>query len=337
VMLTHRGMVESTRAWVEIVGLLPGDRYPVVNPFSHIGGHKTGLLAALVAGATVYPIPRFDPLALAKLIEREEMTFLQGPPAMFQGLLDAMIGRGTPPTSVRVAVTGSANIPPALVRRMQATLTLDAVHAGYGLTEATGVCTITRAGDPLDVVTRTSGRPIPGVEVRIRDAHEPGDEGEILVRGAGVMRGYLDDPDATAEVIDGDGWLATGDVGALDTGGHLEIRDRLKDMVIVGGFNAYPAEIERVLGEHDGVLQAAVVGVPDERLGEVPVAFVVRARHDPPTDAELIEHVHDRLATYKVPRAVFFLNELPMNAIPKVDKVTLANVARELFTPSTTA
>src|SRR5262249_5802012 len=160
-----------TRSWVEIVGLGPGDRYPVVNPFSHIGGHKTGVLAALVAGATVYPLPRFDPSALVRLIEREEITFLQGPPAMFQGLLDAITARSKhPPRSVRVAVTGSANVPPALVRRMQATLTLDSVHAGYGLTEATGVCTITRADDPLGIVTRTSGRPIPGVEVRIRDA-----------------------------------------------------------------------------------------------------------------------------------------------------------------------
>src|SRR5262245_16334763 len=335
VMLTHRGMVETTRAWVEIVGLRAGDRYPVVNPFSHIGGHKTGLLAALVAGATVYPISRFDPPALVKLIEREAITFLQGPPAMFQGLLDAVVARDAPPpTSVRVAVTGSANIPPPLVRRMQATLTLDAVHAGYGLTEATGVCTITRADDGLDVVSRTSGRPIPAVEVRVRDANAPGDEGEILVRGPGVMLGYLDDDDATAEAVDADGWLATGDIGAFDADGNLEIRDRLKDMVIVGGFNAYPAEIERVLGQHAGVLQAAVVGVPDPRLGEVPVAFVVRARNDPPTDAELIGHVRERLATYKVPRAVYFLNELPMNAIPKVDKVILANVARELLTTS---
>jgi acyl-CoA synthetase (AMP-forming)/AMP-acid ligase II len=335
VMLTHRGMVETTRAWVEITGLGPGDRYPVVNPFSHIGGHKTGLVAALVAGATVYPVGSFDAPALAKLVDDEAITFLQGPPAMFQGLLDAVASRGAPPpTSVRVAVTGSANIPPALVRRMQATLTLDAVHAGYGLTEATGVCTITRAGDPLDVVTRTSGRPIPGVDVRIRDAHHQGDEGEILVRGPGVMRGYLDDDGATADAIDHDGWLATGDVGALDADGNLEIRDRLKDMVIVGGFNAYPAEIERILGEHDGVLQVAVVGVPDERLGEVPIAFVVRAARQPPTEDQLLDFTRERLATYKVPRAIFFLNELPMNAIPKVDKVMLGNVARELVTRS---
>src|SRR4029079_19585586 len=131
-------------------------------------------LAALVEGETVYPVGSFDTSAVASLMDREALTFLQGARKMLQGLLDAVIARGTPPpTSVRVAVTGSANIPPALVARMQATLTLDAVHAGYGLTEATGVCTITRADDPLDVVTRTSGRAIPGVEVRIRDTDEP--------------------------------------------------------------------------------------------------------------------------------------------------------------------
>jgi acyl-CoA synthetase (AMP-forming)/AMP-acid ligase II len=281
-------------------------------------------------------VARFDAPALADLVEQDAITFLQGPPAMFQGLLDAVTADDrSPPTSVRVAVTGSANIPPALVRRMQATLTLDAVHAGYGLTEATGVCTITRADDPLEVVTRTSGRPIPGVEVRtVNDGSHGEDEGEILVRGPGVMVGYLDDPEGTAAVIDAQGWLHTGDAGALVTGGNLEIRDRVKDMVIVGGFNAYPAEIERVLGEHAGVRHAAVVGVPDERLGEVPVAFVVRTADRPPTDTELIAFVDERLATYKVPRAVYFLNELPMNAIPKVDKVVLANLARDLITPS---
>ena len=196
---------------------------------------------------------------------------------MFQSLLDRIDASGAPaPDSVRVAVTGSANIPPALVRRMKDGLRLDAVHAGYGLTETTGVCTMTRADDPLELVTQTSGRAIPGVEVRI-DTDSPDGDGEILIRGVGVMRGYLEDPDATAEVMRPGGWLATGDVGALDVQGNLTIRDRLTDMVIVGGFNVYPAEIERVLGEHETVAQAAVVGVPDPDKGEVPVAFVVAA------------------------------------------------------------
>jgi HIP---CoA ligase len=330
VMLTHGGMVRSTQEWIDVVGLRPGDRSPIVNPMAHIGGHKTGLLAALCAGATAYPIERFEASQLAELIDTEELSFLQGPPAMFQALLDAIDARrGRSPKSVRVAVTGSANIPPALVQRMKQTLGLDAVHTGYGLTEATGVCTITRADDPLDLVTRTSGRPIPGMEVRIAGATQPLDEGEIEVRGAGVMLGYLDDPDGTADAIDADGWLATGDVGFLDADGNLAICDRIKDMVIVGGFNAYPAEIERVLSEHDSVADAAVVGVPDDRLGEVPVAFVVRSGA---VDAEgLIAWVNERLASYKVPRAVWFLGKLPLNSVPKVDKVALANVAREML------
>lgn len=330
VMLTHGGMVRSTQEWVQVVGLRPGDRYPIVNPLAHIGGHKTGLLASLCAGATAYPIPRFDAPQLAGMIGHEELSFLQGPPAMFQALLDAIDARRGPrPQSVRVAVTGSANIPPALVVRMKETLGLDAVHAGYGLTEATGVCTITRADDPVELVTRTSGRAVPGIEVRIAGATQPRDEGEIMVRGAGVMLGYLDDPEGTAAAIDADGWLATGDVGFLDADGNLAIRDRITDMVIVGGFNAYPAEIERVLREHDAVGDAAVVGVPDERLGEVPVAFVVRTSAiDPDT---LIAWVNERLASYKVPRAVWFLSALPLNSIPKVDKLALANVAREML------
>jgi acyl-CoA synthetase (AMP-forming)/AMP-acid ligase II len=351
-LLTHRGMVTTTREWVRVVGLRHRDRYPIVNPCSHIGGHKTGLLACWCSGATAYPIARFDPQRLRSLIERDGITFLQGPPAMFQALLDAIdADTMPPPSSVRVAVTGSANIPPALVVRMTETLQLDAVHAGYGLTEATGVVAITRADDPLEVVTRTSGRPIPGVEVRVvdPDGHPlpPGNDGEIQVRGPGVMRGYLDDPRATAEVIDPQGWLATGDVGGLDADGNLAIRDRIKDMVIVGGFNAYPAEIERVLCEHPAVARAAVVGVPDDRLGEVPVAFVVpsAADRDPASthasiaadasslaDADtLISWVRERLASYKVPRAIWFVDDLPLTAVPKVDKVALAASARDLL------
>ena len=325
--LTHRGMVSTTREWVRIVGLRPGDRYPVINPCSHIGGHKTGLLACMVAGATARPIARFDPAALRHLIERDGITFLQGPPAMFQALLDTIDAGGEPPPdSVRVAVTGSANIPPALVVRMRDTLGLDAVHAGYGLTEATGVCTMTRADDPLALVTETSGRAIPGVEVRIV---APDDE--IEVRGVGVMRGYLDDPDATAAVMRPGGWLATGDVGALDVDGNLSILDRLHDLVIVGGFNVYPAELERVLAEHPAVAQAAVVGVPDDARGEIPVAFVIAADTADPdtTDADaLLGFVRERLASYKVPRHVWWVDDFPLTPVPKVDKVALAADAR---------
>jgi len=330
-VLCHGAMVTTTRSWVDIVGLGPDDRYPIVSPMSHIGGHKTGVLAAMTAGAASLPVARFDAAGLLDLVETEQATVLQGPPTMFQALLDCVERRGLAPRTLRVAVTGSAPIPPPLLRRMLTTLGLERVHAGYGLTEATGVCTITRAGDPLELVAESSGRAVHGVDVRIVDeggAPVPsGRRGEIHVRGPGVMRGYFDDDDATGQAVRG-GWLATGDVGWVDDAGNLRIVDRLTDLVIVGGYNVYPAEIERVLGEHPAVAQVAVVGVPDARLGEVPVAFVV-AQPGADVDGDtLTASVRERLAGYKAPRHVWLVEELPLNAVAKVDKATLAADAR---------
>ena len=211
---------------------------------------------------------------------------------------------------------------------MVSTLGIRQVHAGYGLTETTGVCTITRPGDPLDLVAESSGRAIEGVEVRI-----VGDDGltaaartrgEIVVRGPGTMVGYLDDPAATAETISADGWLATGDVGWLDEAGNLRIVDRIKDLIIVGGFNTSPAEIERVLEEHPLVAQAAVVGIPDRRLGEVPCAFVVPVSGATIDETALLAWAAERLAGYKQPRWVHVVDELPLTAVAKIDKQALA-------------
>jgi acyl-CoA synthetase (AMP-forming)/AMP-acid ligase II len=336
-LLAHGAMVSTTRSWVEIVGLTASDRYPVVSPMSHIGGHKTGTLACLVAGATSLPVARFDAAALLDLVDAERATVLQGPPAVFAALLDGVDARGRAPSSLRVAVTGSAVIPPPLLRRMYATLGLERVHAGYGLTEATGVCTITRAGDPLDLVAESSGRAVDGVELEIVDGQRArvatGERGEILVRGPGVMRGYLDDPEATAEALvdrgSGGVWLATGDVGWVDAAGNLRIVDRLHDLLIVGGFNTSPAEIERVLGDHPAVAQVAVVGVPDDRLGEVPGAFVVLSPGATLDEAGLLAWAHERLANYKVPRHSWFVDALPLTAVDKVDKRSLADRARD--------
>jgi acyl-CoA synthetase (AMP-forming)/AMP-acid ligase II len=189
---------------------------------------------------------------------------------------------------------------------------------GYGLTEA-GNVTLSRPGDSFEDVATTAGLPCEDVEVRIAD------DGEVLVRGYGVMQGYLDDPAATAEAIDADGWLHTGDLGTLDEAGRLRIVGRKKDMFIVGGFNAYPAEIEGFLLEHPAVAQAAVIGVPDERLGQVGKAFVViRADHNGVTPDELIAWSRDRMAGFKVPRFVEFTDGLPLNATGKVVKDDLS-------------
>jgi acyl-CoA synthetase (AMP-forming)/AMP-acid ligase II len=212
-------------------------------------------------------------------------------------------------SSLRFAVTGAAVVPVALVERMQRELAIDLVLTAFGMTEAV-VVTMGRRGDPPDVVARTCGRAVAGCEIRI------GPQDELLVRGPIVMRGYLDDPEATASTIDAEGWLHTGDVGSIDDDGYLRITDRLKDMYISGGFNVYPAEVEQALLRLDGVRDVAVVGVPDERMGEVGKAFVVG---DTTADA-VLAFARERLANFKVPRTVELVEALPRNLGGKVLK-----------------
>ena len=204
---------------------------------------------------------------------------------------------------------------------------------GYGLTETHGVSTMCRHDDAPEVIAKTVGRPLPGVEVRVVDeagnALPPGEQGEVVVRGFNLMKGYYDDPDATAEAIDADGWLHTGDVAYQDDGGNLVITDRLKDMFIVGGFNAYPAEIENIMSAHDAVASVAVVGVPDPRLGEVGMAFVVPTTGTELDTEALVVWCRENMANYKVPRYVEIVDELPLNASNKVLKYELAARGRQ--------
>jgi acyl-CoA synthetase (AMP-forming)/AMP-acid ligase II len=206
-------------------------------------------------------------------------------------------------------------------------LGIDHVVSGYGLTESNGEITLGRFDDDLDTVAHTVGRPIEGVEVRIvaPDGTEvpAGGDGEVVCRGYNVMHGYLDDPAATAAVIDADGWLHTGDIGSLDARGSLRITGRLKDIYIVGGFNVAPAEVEAELMKHPAIRDAAVVGAPDARLGEVGAAFVVlRAGHRARPE-ELAAWCRDRLANFKVPRRIMLLDQLPYNSIGKIQKEQL--------------
>ena len=225
-----------------------------------------------------------------------------------------------------MAVTGAADIPVELIRRLTAELPFSVVIAGYGLTEA-GTATATSPDDDAETIATTVGRPRPGFEVRIVDAHgaevPTGTAGEVVLRGPSVMLRYLDDPDATAAVLSPDGWLNSGDLGVVDGAGCLRIVGRAKDMFIVGGFNAYPAEIENALLRHPDIRQAAVIGVPDARLGEVGVAFVVLRPGADPTAGDIIAWCRDQMANYKVPRAVRFLDALPLNASGKVVKDAL--------------
>jgi acyl-CoA synthetase (AMP-forming)/AMP-acid ligase II len=336
-MLRHEAMVRTTADWARAVGLRSADRYPVIAPFSHIGGHKTGLLASVTAGCAALPFATFDLDRLVGAIEDHGVTVLQGPPTMFQALVAKARAESRRFSTLRVAVTGAATIAPSLIRDMLDVLGVEQAFAAYGLTETTGICTITRAGDPVETIAETSGRPVPDVEVNIVDEEgrgvPMGTRGEIVVRGFNVMAGYMDDPAATEEAVR-DGWLHTGDVGWVGDDGCLRIVDRLKDMIIVGGFNAYPAEIEHALLEQGGVDQVAVVGIPDERLGEVPFAFVVLRPGTGLDAGALHTYCRARLANFKRPRTILLVEALPVNAAGKVLKGELRDRAVEQ--PSTT-
>ena len=316
------------RAWAELGGVRQDDRYLVVNPFFHSFGYKIGILVGLLTGATLYPMATFDLDETMQLIETERITVLPGAPTIYQSLLGAHGREDRDLSSLRLAVTGAAVVPVVLIERMRAAapagLGIDQVVTAFGMTEAV-VVTMARDGDPAELVASTCGRAIPGMETRILDPGEDG-SGELLVRGDFVMLGYLDDPEATAEAIDSDGWLHTGDVGVLDDAGNLRITDRLKDMYISGGFNVYPAEVEQSLMRLEGLADVAVVGVPDERMGEVGKAFVVRA--DSPagealTADDVTAFAREHLANFKVPRQVEFTGALPRNLSGKVLKKDL--------------
>ena len=324
VVSTHGQTLRAFDDWSRIVGLREGDRYLVVNPFFHTFGYKAGFLACLMRGAAIVPHAVFEvPSVLARVAE-ERISMLPGPPTLYASILDSPDRSSLDLSSLRLAVTGAAPVPVPLIERMREELTFETVLTAYGLTEATGVVTICRQDDDPETISRTSGRAIPDVEVRIVDDSgsevERGAAGEIVVRGYNVMQGYLDDPEATAEAVDELGWLHTGDIGVMDDRGNVTITDRKKDMFVVGGFNAYPAEIEGKLLRHPAVGQVAVVGVPDDRMGEVGMAFVIPRPGAAVDPDEVVAWARERMANYKVPRRVAVVDALPLNASGKVLK-----------------
>jgi acyl-CoA synthetase (AMP-forming)/AMP-acid ligase II len=323
VVMTHGQTLRAYLDWCDWAGLRSGDRYLIVNPFFHIFGYKAGVLASLMRGATIFPLAVFDPDVVCELVERERITVLPGAPTLYQSLLESPARAKHDISSLRLAVTGAADIPVELIRRVREELPFERILTGYGLTEA-GTVTGSRPDDDFEHIATTVGVPWAGFEVRtVGDGGAdvaPGEPGEVCVRGETVMRAYLDDPEATAAAIEADGWLHTGDLGTFDADGYLRIVGRIKDMFIVGGFNAYPAEIENLLLRHPRIAQVAVIGVPDDRLGEVAKAFVVAGGGDEPDAAEIIEWARREMANYKVPRSIEFLDALPVNATGKVVK-----------------
>ncbi len=331
VMTAHGQNLRVFDAWSRGVGLAAGDRYLIVNPFFHSFGYKAGWLACLIRGATALPHAIFDVPAVLARIGRERVSVLPGPPTLYQSILAHEARAQFDLRSLRLAVTGAAAVPVELVRRMKSELGFATVITAYGLTESCGTVSMCTPADDAETIATTSGRALQDTEVRCAD--EAGREvargtpGEICVRGYNVMRGYFEDPAETARAIDAAGWLHTGDIGVMDARGYLRITDRIKDMYIVGGFNCYPAEIENALYRHPGIAQVAVIGVPDERQGEVGMAFVVPAPGAALDPEEIVAWCRANMANYKVPRSVRVVDALPLNASGKVLKFKLRELA----------
>ena len=327
VLSVHAQNLRVYDVWSRTVGLNAQDNYLIISPFFHAFGYKAGWLASLLRGCRILPMVHFDQDEVLRRIAAQRVSMLPGPPTIYQSLLAHPRRTEADLSSLRLAVTGAASVPEALVRRIRDELGFDSVVTAYGLTESCGCVTICDANDDSETIATTSGKAMPGIELRCVDADgrdvPVGEQGELLVRGFNVMHSYFEDAEATAAAIDADGWLATGDVAVLDQRGYIRITDRLKDMFICGGFNCYPAEIENTLSERHDIAQVAVIGVPDERLGEVAQAWVVPMPGVTIDERELINWCRERMANYKVPRTVRLCEALPLNAVGKVRKPQL--------------
>jgi acyl-CoA synthetase (AMP-forming)/AMP-acid ligase II len=335
VMTAHGQNLKVFDVWGKNVGLTAGDRYLITAPFFHSFGYKAGWLACLIHGATALPHAVFEAESVLRRIEDERITVLPGPPAIYQTLLTYDRRDRFDTSSLRLAVTGAAPTPVELVHRMRDELGFRSVIKAYGLTESCGTVTACKQGDDPETIANSDGCAIPDTEVLCVDTDgrevPRGEPGEVWVRGYNVMRGYFNDAAETAKAIDEDGWLHTGDIGVMNEQGYLRITDRIKDMFIMGGFNVYPAEVENLLFEHEGIAASAVIGVPDERMGEVGMAFVVAVPGATLDAEELIAWSREHMANYKVPRFVEIVDALPSNASGKVLKFELRERATKLL------
>lgn len=334
VQLDHAQLLRSYWDWSGIGGLEAGDNYLVITPFSHGFGLNAGIIASALRGICMVLRDMFEPGLALDLIRRHSVSVVGGPPNLFIRLMDQPGVAENPPTSLRVAFLGAASVPVEILKRVRSVLGIERVINAYGLMEAC-VVSMTRADDDRDVISTTTGRPLPDVEVKIVDEAgrelRDGEAGEILVRSYGIMRGYWHDAAQTRANLTADGWCRTGDIGIRDKAGNLRIVDRKKDMFICGGFNAYPAEIEDLLLKMGRLSAVSVVGVPDPNRGEIPVAYVVPASGERVDEGAVIAWAKANLASYKVPRRVYVREALPLNGNGKVMKDVLRREAADNF------
>jgi long-chain acyl-CoA synthetase len=319
--LTHDNLLNNCRAMAGFADIDENEVLLGALPLFHSFGQTCTMNCAVAAGATVTMLPRFDPEKALEIIERDGVTIFQGVPTMYNAMLHANRADSADVSALTRCMSGGAAIPVELIRGFEEKFGA-MILEGYGLSETSPVASFNHPD--RERKAGSIGTPIEGVEMQVWDDDgrevPQGEVGEIVIRGHNIMKGYLNRPEATAEAIDAEGWFRSGDMARMDEDGYFFIVDRKKDLIIRGGYNVYPREVEEVLYEHPAVQEAAVVAVPDEKLGEEVGAAVVLMKGESLDAAELKSYVKEQLAAYKYPRKVWFVDELPKGPTGKILK-----------------
>jgi fatty-acyl-CoA synthase len=336
VMLTHNNLIGNACSLAECMDFTEKDRLCIPVPFFHCFGCVLGTMACVVSGATMVPIVVFNPIKVLETIEKESCTAVHGVPTMFIMELEEMEKNQYDTSSLRTGIMAGSPCPIEVMKKVVDKMGVREITITYGQTEASPGITMTRTDDPLELRVTTVGRALPNVEVKIIDS-ETGKEvprntqGELCSRGYNTMKGYYKMIEATAAAIDNDGWLHTGDLAVMDEDGYCKITGRLKDMIIRGGENIYPREIEEFIYTHPKVKDVQVVGVPSEKYGEEVMAFIQIKPGDSITEEELKEYCREKIARYKIPKYIAFVDDYPITASGKIQKYKLRELAMELL------
>jgi fatty-acyl-CoA synthase len=332
VMLTHRNLIGNARSMAEIMALGPDDTLCIPVPFFHCFGCVIGTMCCTVSGAAMAPVTGFDPKLVLETIEALKCTALHGVPTMFIAELETMENREYDTAQLRTGVMAGSTCPVEVMKGVMEKMGAKELTIVYGQTESSPGITQTRRDDSLKVCTETVGRALPNVEVKIVDTVTgqtlpPGETGELCSRGYHIMKGYYKMPDKTKEAINPDGWLHTGDLASMDEHGNCTIQGRLKDMIIRGGENIYPREIEEFLYTHPGVQDIQVVGITDKKYGEEVAAFIRQKNGNSLSAEEIRNFCKDRISFHKIPRYIYFVDEFPTTASGKIQKYKLREMA----------
>lgn len=336
VMLTHHNIINNGDAIGECMKLTHTDRLCIPVPLFHCFGCVLGVMACVTKGATMVIEDHFNPIKVMESVQNERCTALHGVPTMFISILSHPDFRKYDFSTLRTGIMAGSPCPIEVMKQVVEKMNMREITIAYGQTEASPVITQTRTDDPLELRVSTVGRPLPGIEVRIIDPDTgadvpPGTQGELITRGYGVMKGYYKMEEATKAAIDKDGWLHTGDLAIMDENGYCKITGRLKDMIIRGGENIYPREIEEFMYTHPAVKDVQVIGVPDQKYGEEVFAYVIMKDdiEEIPTEEEMVQFVKNGLSRFKAPRYIRYIDNYPMTANGKIQKFKLRQIAIE--------